>query len=68
VTLEPILPATVRRDNLFQLGEARTTIELKMTERWTVDDYLVAVDDQLRGQYMQAPSSKFGFFVVLLQR
>jgi hypothetical protein len=68
VTLEPILPAATRRDVLCQLGEARATIELKMSERWTVDDYLVALDDQLRGQYMQAPNSKIGFFVVVLQR
>lgn len=68
VTLEPILPAATRRDVLCQLGEARATIELKMSERWTVDDYLVALDDQLRGQYMQAANSKIGFFVVVLQR
>lgn len=68
VTQEPTLPAATRRDVLCQLGEARATIELKMSERWTVDDYLVALDDQLRGQYMQAANSKIGFFVVVLQR
>ena len=68
VTLEPILPAATRRDVLCQLGEARATIELKMSERWTVDQYIIALDDQLRGQYMQAANSKIGFFVVVLQR
>jgi hypothetical protein len=68
VTLEPILPAATRRDVLCQLGEMRATIELKMSERWTLEDYLVALDDQLRGQYMQAVDSKIGFFVVVLQR
>lgn len=68
VTLEPILPAATRRDVLCQHGDARATIELKMSERWTVDDYVVALNDQLRGQYMQATNSKIGFFVVVLQR
>lgn len=68
VTLEPILPEATRRDVLCQLGEARATIELKMSERWTVNDYLVALNDQLKGQYMQAAGSKIGFFVVVLQR
>jgi hypothetical protein len=39
-----------------------------MSERWTVDDYFVALDEQLKGQYMQAANSKIGFFVVVLQR
>lgn len=68
VTLEPILPAATRRDVLCQVGDFRATVELKMSERWTVADYLVALAEQLRGQYMQAPNSKVGFFVVVLQR
>lgn len=68
VTLEPILPAATRRDVLCQVGELRATIELKMSERWTVADYLVALEEQLKGQYMQTPNSKIGFFVVVLQR
>lgn len=68
VTLEPILPAATRRDVLCQVGELRATVELKMSERWTVADYLVALEEQLKGQYMQAPDSKIGFFVVVLQR
>lgn len=68
VTLEPILPAATRRDVLCQVGELRATVELKMSERWTVADYLVALTEQLKGQYMQASDSKIGFFVVVLQR
>ncbi|HEY8946277.1 MAG TPA: H-NS histone family protein [Polyangiaceae bacterium] len=68
VTLEPILPEATRRDVLCQVGELRATVELKMSERWTVADYLVALEEQLKGQYMQASNSKIGFFVVVLQR
>lgn len=68
VTLEPILPAATRRDVLCQVGEIRATVELKMSERWTVADYLVSLEEQLKGQYMQAAASKIGFFVVVLQR
>lgn len=68
VTLEPILPAATRRDVLCQVGDMRATVELKMSERWTVADYLVSLAEQLKGQYMQAPDSKIGFFVVVLQR
>jgi hypothetical protein len=68
VTLEPILPAATRRDVLCQVGDMRATVELKMSERWTVSDYIVALTEQLKGQYMQASDSKIGFFVVVLQR
>lgn len=68
VTLEPILPAATRRDVLCQADGMRATVELKMSERWTVADYLVALTEQLKGQYMQAADSKIGFFVVVLQR
>lgn len=68
VTLESILPAATRRDVLCQHGELRATVELKMSQRWTVPQYIVALEEQLKGQYMQAPNSKIGFFVVVLQR
>jgi len=68
VTLEPILPAATRRDVLCQSSDLRATIELKMSERWTVTDYLLALQEQLKGQYMQAPNSKIGFFLIVLQR
>lgn len=68
VTLESILPAATRRDVLCQCGDLRATVELKMSERWTVNDYLEALTEQLKGQYLQASNSKIGFFVVVLQR
>lgn len=68
VTLESILPASTRRDLLCQAGDLRATVELKMSERWTVTQYLVALTEQLQGQYLQASNSKIGFFVVVLQR
>ncbi|MCQ8896732.1 H-NS histone family protein [Limnobacter humi] len=68
VTLESILPESTRRDVLCQLGDLRATIELKMSEHWTVPNYLEALEAQLKGQYMKAPNSKIGFFVIVLQR
>lgn len=68
VTLEPILPDSTRRDILCQIGDLRATVELKMSIRWTLEDYLVSLEHQLKGQYMQAANSKIGFFVVVLQK
>lgn len=68
VTLEPILPDSTRRDVLCQIGDLRATVELKMSIRWTLEDYLVALEHQLQGQYMQSANSKIGFFVVVLQK
>ena len=68
VTLEPILPEGTRRDVLCQTGSLRATVELKMSLRWTLADYIEALEKQLQGQYMRAPNSKIGFFVVVLQK
>jgi hypothetical protein len=67
VALEPILPAGTRRDVLCQKDTYRATVELKLSVRWTLQDYLEALQQQLQGQYMQAPNSKIGFFVIVLQ-
>lgn len=67
VTLEPILPEMTRRDVLCQIGDMRATVELKMSIRWSLKDYLVALEEQLKSQYMQAKNSKIGFFVVVFQ-
>jgi hypothetical protein len=67
VTLEPILPEMTRRDVLCQIADMRATVELKMSIRWSLEDYLVALEEQLKSQYMQAKNSKIGFFVVVLQ-
>lgn len=68
VTLESILPEGTRRDVLCQTGSLRATVELKMSFRWTLADYVEALEKQLQGQYMMAPNSKIGFFVVVLQK
>lgn len=68
VALEPILPDATRRDVLCQIGDMRATVELKLSIRWTLEDYLVALEQQLKGQYMQASNSKIGFFIVVLQK
>ncbi|WP_220271982.1 H-NS family nucleoid-associated regulatory protein [Crenobacter cavernae] len=68
VTLESILPEGTRRDVLCQTGSLRATVELKMSFRWTLADYIEALEKQLQGQYMQAPDSNIGFFVVVLQK
>jgi len=68
VTLESMLPESTRRDVLCQSGSFRATVELKMSVRWTLEDCLESLDQQLRGQYMQSRDSKIGFFVVVLQK
>jgi hypothetical protein len=67
VSLESILPGGTRRDVLCQIDDFKATIELKMSERWTVEHYLEALEKQLQGQYMMAENSKIGFFVIVLQ-
>lgn len=67
VTLEPILPEGTRRDVLCQTGSFRATVELKMSLRWSLPQYVEALEEQLQGQYMMAPNSKIGFFVIVLQ-
>lgn len=68
VALESILPGGTLRDVLCQKDDYRVTIELKMSERWTVDDYIEALEKQLQGQYMMGENSKIGFFVIALQK
>lgn len=68
VALESILSGGTRRDVLCQKEDYRATIELKMSERWTVEHYIEALEKQLQGQYMMAENSKIGFFVIVLQK
>lgn len=44
------------------------SIELKMSERWTLPDYLEALEHQLVGQYMRQRNANTGFLVIVLQR
>ena len=39
-----------------------------MSERWTLEEYLVALEDQLVGQYMRNNKATIGFLVLVLQR
>ncbi|MFG6430309.1 H-NS family nucleoid-associated regulatory protein [Pelomonas parva] len=68
VMLEPELPEGTRRDILCQTSSFRASVELKMSERWTFDHYVEALDKQLHRQYLRAPDSKIGFLVIVLQR
>lgn len=68
VTLEPTLPDNTRRDLLCEQNSMRATIELKMSQRWTLPDYVEALKMQLQGQYMKAQNSKIGFLVIVLQK
>lgn len=44
------------------------SIELKMSERWTLGDYFEALEQQLVGQYMRQRNANTGFLVIVLQR
>ncbi|MBS0339626.1 MAG: hypothetical protein JSS56_03805 [Proteobacteria bacterium] len=44
------------------------SIELKMSERWTLLDYFEALERQLVGQYMRQRNANTGFLVIVLQR
>jgi hypothetical protein len=44
------------------------SIELKMSERWTLADYFEALEQQLVGQYMRQRNANTGFLVIVLQR
>lgn len=68
VTLESRLPEATRRDLLCRKDNYYASVELKMSERWTLNDYLESLEHQLVGQYMKARNSRIGFFVIVLQR
>jgi len=67
VTLESETAEAKRRDVLCSKDDWRASIELKMSERWTLDDYLVALEKQLVGQYMSHNKASTGFLVLVLQ-
>jgi hypothetical protein len=68
VTVESHTAESKRRDVLCSRNDWRASIELKMSERWTLADYLVALEDQLVGQYMRHNRATVGFLVVVLQK
>jgi hypothetical protein len=68
ITMEPHTAESKRRDVYCSKGDWGASIELKMSERWTLEEYLVALEDQLVGQYMRNNKATIGFLVVVLQR
>lgn len=68
VTLESQTAEATRRDVLCRKANHYASIELKMSERWTIPQYLEALEDQLVGQYMRNCNATTGFLVLVLQR
>lgn len=68
ITVEPHTAESKRRDVYCSRGDWGASIELKMSERWTLEEYLVALEDQLVGQYMRNHKATIGFLVLVLQR
>lgn len=67
VTFESQTAEAKRRDILCSKGDWHASIELKMSARWDLTDYLVALEDQLVGQYMRHNKATTGFLVLVLQ-
>jgi hypothetical protein len=67
VSVESHTAESKRRDVLCSHNDWRASIELKMSERWTLVDYIVALERQLVGQYMRHDNATTGFLVVVLQ-
>ena len=67
VAVEPHTAESKRRDVLCSLGNMFASIELKMSRRWTYEDYEVALEKQLVGQYMRHNKATTGFLIIVLQ-
>jgi hypothetical protein len=67
ISLEPHTAEGKRRDILCSTGSMVASIELKMSMRWTVNDYITALEKQLVGQYMRHRRAAIGFLVLVLQ-
>lgn len=67
VTVEPHTAESKRRDVLCSKGSMFVSIELKMSMRWTFDQYIEALEAQLVGQYMRHRKATTGFLVIVLQ-
>jgi hypothetical protein len=67
VTVESHTAEAKRRDVLCSRNDWRASIELKMSMRWTLEQYVEALEKQLVGQYMRHRKASVGFFVVVLQ-
>jgi hypothetical protein len=67
VSVESHTAESKRRDVLCSRNDWRASIELKMSVRWTLDDYVEALERQLVGQYMRHNMAMTGFLVLVLQ-
>ncbi|MGY2491136.1 hypothetical protein [Cupriavidus sp. CP313] len=67
VSVESHTAESRRRDVLCSRGDWRASIELKMSERWTLEQYVEALERQLVGQYMRHNKAVTGFLVIVLQ-
>lgn len=67
VSVESQTAESKRRDVLSSRKDWRASIELKMSERWSVEDYIEALEHQLVGQYMRHRIATAGFLVLALQ-
>jgi len=67
VTLESETAEATRRDVLCRKGSDYASIELKMSLRWSYNQYVEALEDQLVGQYMRNHNATTGFLVIVLQ-
>lgn len=67
VSMESQTAEATRRDVLCSRNDWRASIELKMSQRWTINDYLIALEQQLVGQYMRHNKALTGFLVLVLQ-
>lgn len=67
VTVEPHTAESKRRDVLCSKGNMFASVELKMSRRWSYEDYEVALEKQLVGQYMRHNKATTGFLIIVLQ-
>lgn len=67
VAVESHTAEAKRRDVRCSKNDWHASIELKMSARWNLDDYLVALESQLVGQYMRNNKATTGFLVLVLQ-
>lgn len=67
VAVEPHTAESKRRDVLCSKGNMFASIELKMSRRWSYEDYEVALEKQLVGQYMRHNKATTGFLIIVLQ-
>lgn len=68
IVLESQLPEATRQDLHLLTNGLNASVELKMSERWTIREYEEALEKQLVGQYMRHRNSQAGFFVIVLQK